>query len=124
MSASTFTDTNGYVYTAEVDDTTTPPQIDAGGQITCTAPSGETNQFSLSDVTPCTDPADPNSALSSYVSANPTAGYPITAAEQSLIDACNAITSPLSDLIGKASMFEAGMVVANGAASEPSAGKR
>lgn len=83
MTSSDFQDHNGYWWQAELGD---DGHIWAGATITVTAPTGESHAFSV------------NQVFASAEEASTTQGqysYPITAAEQALIDQC---TSAFHDL--------------------------
>jgi hypothetical protein len=111
MSTATFTDPNHYVWTAELDESTDPHQIDAGGEITVTAPSGESHAWSVNSVFAVTDPSDPGSALKAAFDQQGTQGYPVTGPEQEFINQCDAVIDHLTDMLHTANEVTADAAV-------------
>lgn len=103
----TWTDPNNYVWSAALNTDTTPPQIDAGGTITVTAPSGESTSWCENTVYPQTLDSDqnpvPGSAVQAAYNDNGSSGYPVTKAEQELADACAAAEKQLEAFVSAAS---------------------
>jgi hypothetical protein len=82
----TWTDPNGYLWQGTVNESTSPPQIDATTTWWITAPSGEWQAGYCSDAIPASDANDASTALAAAYDKTGKQWYPVTADEQALMD--------------------------------------